>query len=99
MKTLIAVGRLNNEQLTLEIDSMFPPSAEWLAANNAVIQPSETNGWLLPGTECVCDVDCRCGNHDLDAEAGYFARQYRATYRATDESDAYEPGDPKGFVL
>lgn len=31
--------------------------------------PSPENGWLLPGTECECDVDYRCPNHDTEAEA------------------------------
>lgn len=35
--------------------------------------PSPSNGFLIPGTECDCDVDYPCPNHDTDAEAAYYA--------------------------
>lgn len=37
--------------------------------------PSPENGWLLPGTECLCDVDYTCPNHDTEAEARWFEQR------------------------
>lgn len=40
--------------------------------------PSPENGWLLPGTECLCDVDFTCPNHDTEAEARWHSQRLAA---------------------
>lgn len=47
---------------------------------------------------CECDVDFHCANHDVEAEAAYWAGLYYGARPAeTGESLAYESGDPKAF--
>lgn len=36
-KTIIAIGRLGAAPLTLTMTTILPPSAEWLARNNATV--------------------------------------------------------------
>lgn len=62
-----------------------------------VEQPTEKNGFLLPGKDCECDVDYHCENHDRDAEERYWRGQYVTGGHtpAADEDMAYEQGSPK----
>jgi hypothetical protein len=43
--------------------------------------------FLLPGTTCQCDSEWRCNNHDLDAEAAWWA--------PAPDPVAYDRDDPK----
>lgn len=63
---------------------------------------SPDDGFLLPGHECACDADSRCGNHDEAAEQEYWYRQWKGHERELAVDDialAYDRHDPKRYAL
>lgn len=37
---------------------------------------ARTPDFLIEGTECLCDDEIRCDNHDTDAEQTYWGAQF-----------------------